>query len=483
VEGRRGSTLTALCLIASSLTVAAAVPAEEAPGAIVPAAGPATVGGYVVLLRDPPPDTPGRSVSLVARSLVGSVGGELILTYDTALRGFAARLPAAALPALRLDPRVVSVSEDAPVFATETQRGAIWNLDRSDQAGRRLDGRYEYPDRAGKGAHVYVVDTGLSGHPELSGRVGEGRNFVGGLLTPPDPAGWGDCNGHGTHVASTAAGTQWGIAKRATVHGIRVLDCSGSGTSSEILAGLDWVAAHHQSPSVVNMSLSSTSRDPAIDAAARGLVSRGVAVAVAAGNSGGDACRESPSGEPLVLTVAATNRSDTRPGFSNYGGCVDLFAPGVDIVGAKIGGTSGIAYSGTSMSSPHVAGALALVRARHPRLSATRAQERVLTAATRGAVAGRGSGTPDRLLRVFADEPPKARFTVRCDHRRCTFRAEASSDDEGIRGYRWRFGRQRARGAVVVRVFRGAGRKTAILTVVDTSGQRDTARRTFIIRR
>jgi subtilisin family serine protease len=167
VEGRRGSILTALGLIASSLTVAAAVPAEAAP-----AAGSATVGGYVVLLRDAPPNTPSQSVSQVARSLVASVGGEITLTYDTALRGFAARLPAAALPALRLDPRVVSVSEDMPVFATETQRGAIWNLDRSDQAGRRLDGRYEYPDRAGKGAHVYVVDTGLSGHPELSGRVG-----------------------------------------------------------------------------------------------------------------------------------------------------------------------------------------------------------------------------------------------------------------------------------------------------------------------
>jgi serine protease len=484
VVGRRGGILTAFCLIASSLGLVAPSRAEDAAPTAAPTSAEDAASYVVLLRRDREQGTLGRPVPLVARSLVASAGGEVTLTYETALHGFAARLPSAAVTALRRDPRVASVSPDLPVFGTETQRRAAWNLDRSDQAGRRLDGRYEYADRAGAGAHIYVVDTGLSGHPELSGRVGAGRNFVGGLLTAPDPARWGDCEGHGTHVASTAAGTRWGIAKRATVHAVRVLDCSGAGSTSEVLAGLDWVAAHHQSPAVVNLSLSNRSRAPALDAAVGGLVRRGVAVAVAAGNEGGDACRESPGAAPEVLTVAATNRSDTRPRFSNYGRCVDLFAPGVDIIGARLGGgTSGVALSGTSMSAPHVAGALALVRAQDRRLSATQAQERVLAAATRGAVAGRGPGSSDRLLRVFADGPPKARFSVRCDGLRCTFRADASSDDEGIRGYRWQFGRLRARGPGVVRVFRGEGRRTAVLTVVDASGQSDTARRTFLLRR
>jgi serine protease len=478
VAGRRGGTLTAITLLASGLGVAGPTGAE---GAAAPSAGPTDLAAYVVVLRDPGPAARHRSVPALARSLVAAAGGGAVtLTYETALEGFAARLPPSAAAALRNSPGVASVSPDLPVAATDTQRHPTWNLDRSDQASRRLDGRYDYPDRAGAGAHVYVVDTGLSGHRELSGRVGSGRNFVGGLLTGPDPSAWGDCNGHGTHVASTAAGTRWGIAKRATVHAIRVLDCFGAGTTSEVLAGLDWVAANHESPAVVNMSLSETSRVPALDAAVDGLVRSDVAVAVAAGNESGDACRESPAAAPAVLTVAATNRSDTRPGFSNYGRCVDLFAPGVDIIGARLGGgTAGVAYSGTSMAAPHVAGALALVRAQDPGLSAREAQARVLAAATRGAVVGRGPGSPDRLLRVVDDKPPTARFSVACHRLRCTFRADASSDDRGIRGYRWQLGGQRARGATVVRQFRHPGRTRAVLTVVDTSGQRDTARTTF----
>ena len=331
----------------------------------------------------------------LARDLVAPLGGTVTHTYSAALDGFAVRLPAAAAAVLAAQPGVASVEPDVRLSADRTQRSATWGLDRSDQATRRLDGRYTYPGTAGRGAHVYVVDTGLSGHTEFSGRVGAGRNFVGGLLTGPDPARWGDCNGHGTHVASTAVGTRWGIAKRATVHAVRVLDCAGTGSTSDILAGLDHVARTHQSPAVVNLSLSSTGRIAALDAAVRGLVRRGVAVSVAAGNDDRDACTESPAGEPSVLTVGATDRADTRAGFSNFGRCVDLFAPGVSITGARAGSrTAGTAMSGTSMAAPHVAGALALLRAAHPRLSAAAAQRRLVAATTRGRVGRARRGLP-----------------------------------------------------------------------------------------
>ncbi len=442
--GKRRGVLAALCLVVSGLT-SAGLTTTATSHAQSSSADP--LAAYVVVLRDPEPGTVARPVATLARSLVGGLGGVLTLTYDTALRGFAARLPAVAVAALRRSPLVESVSLDVPVTAAATQRRPSWNLDRSDQARRQLDGRYSYPDGAGRGAHVYIVDTGLAGHRELVGRVGAGRNFVGGLLSAPDPARWGDCNGHGTHVASTVAGTRWGIAKQATVHAVRVLGCGGSGSTSQFLAGLDWVAAHHESPAIVNMSLSSDARVGALDRAARGLLNHGVAVVVAAGNSGRSACVESPAGEPQVVTVGATNRSDMRPGFSNYGGCVDIFAPGVDVIGAQAdSNTGGVAYSGTSMSSPHVAGALALIRAQKPGLGPRQAQDLLLRNGTRGVVGSRGQGSPNLLLRVYAESPPTARIAVDCDGLRCTFRAVGSS--AGVRGtaYRWKIGKRRASG-------------------------------------
>ena len=423
----------------------------------------------------------------LARDLVAPLGGTVTHTYSAALDGFSVRLPAAAAVALAAAPGVASVEPDVRLSADRTQRPATWGLDRSDQAARRLDGRYEYPSSAGRGAHVYVVDTGLAGHTEFSGRVGAGRNFVSGLLTGADPARWGDCNGHGTHVASTAVGTRWGVAKRATVHAVRVLDCAGSGSTSDILAGLDHVARTHQSPAVVNLSLSSTERIAALDAAVRGLVRRGVAVSVAAGNDDRDACTESPAGEPSVLTVGATDRNDTRADFSNFGRCVDLFAPGVSITGARAGSrTASTVLSGTSMASPHVAGALALLRAAHPRLSAAGAQRRLVAASTTGTVAGRGAGSPDRLLRIV-DDPPRSRFSSSCRAQRCTLRA-TGSDDVGVRRYRWRItgpglgNGRRAQGRKVVQQFRGRGQAKVTLVVVDTAGQRSQTTRRIRVR-
>ena len=488
---RRAALLAAALVVPAVLvpfSAAAAPTASPAPPAspALPAL-PASEASYVVVLAEGLGPLAARPVSRLSETLVRPTGGTVTHTYSSALDGFAARLPAAGAAALAADPRVASVEPDATISTERTQRRATWGLDRSDQARRRLDGRYRYPGRAGRGAHVYVVDTGLAGHSEFAGRVGAGRNFVGGLVSGPDPSAWGDCNGHGTHVASTAVGSRWGIAKRATVHAVRVLDCRGSGSTSDILAGLDHVARTHQDPAVVNLSLSSPGRVAALDAAVRGLVRRGVAVSVAAGNDDRDACSESPAGERAALTVGATNRADSRAGFSNLGRCVDLFAPGVDITGARAGSrTAGTVLSGTSMAAPHVAGALALLRAEHPRLSAATAQRRVVAAATTGKVSGRGQGSPDRLLRIV-DDPPRARFASSCRALRCTLRA-TGGDDVGVRRYRWRVepsgtgAVRRAQGRqVVVRLGRrGSARVT--LAVIDTAGQRSVVSRTIRVR-
>lgn len=457
------------------------------PGAGAADPGPASASatpdgaarGYVVVLDD---SGTGR-VGSAARSLVAPLAGTVTETFGTALDGFAAELTPAAALALAAVPGVASVEPDATMTIARTQRKPIWSLDRLDQPGRRLDGRFSYPDKAGRGAHVYVVDTGLTGHTEFRGRVGEGRNFVGRLLRGPNPHAWADCNGHGTHVASTAVGTRWGVAKRATIHGVRVLDCRGSGSVSGVVAGLDWVARTARRPAVVNLSLSGP-RSSAIENAVRGLVRRGISVVVAAGNSRRDACSESPAAVPAALTVGATNRNDGRAPFSNFGRCVDLFAPGVDITGARAGTSSGARkLSGTSMASPLVAGALALVRAARPGLSVAAAEQKLLAAVTPGAVRNRGAGSPNRLLRLV-DAPPRAAFGFSCRGTRCSFTAKPA-DDTGIRSYRWTFtaanGRTtRATGRAVTRTLaRGTARAT--LTVVDTSGQRATRTRSVAV--
>ena len=469
---------TALLSPTGSANAAGAAPAPAGSEA----AGSEATGvarGYVVVLDD----TAAGRLGSTAKTLVAPLAGTVTATFGAAVHGFAAELTPAAAQTLAAVPGIASVEPDATVRVARTQRRPLPSLDRIDQSGRRLDGLFRYPDRAGRGAHVYVVDTGLSGHSEFRGRVGEGRNFVGGLLSGPNPNAWADCDGHGTHVASSAVGTRWGVAKRATVHGVRVLDCAGAGTVSSVVSGLDWVARNARRPAVVNLSLSGP-RSSAIENAVRGLVRRGISVVAAAGNSNTDACRSSPAAVPAALTVGATNRADGRAPFSNFGRCVDIFAPGVDIVGARAGTTSGsLRLSGTSMASPLVAGALAMVRAVRPGLSPAQAEQRLLQAATTGVVRNRGAGSPNRLLRLV-DEPPRAAFGFACTGTRCRFTAKPA-DDIGIRAYRWSFtaanGRTTtAKGRTVTRTLaRGTARAT--LRVVDTSGQRATRTRSVTV--
>ena len=282
-------------------------------------------------------------------------------TYEV-FPGFAAALDARSLAEIRRDPNVAYVELDFIVTLNANANGQ----DRVDQDEGRDGAAYNDFGRDGSGVHVYIIDTGIdTDHSEYAGRVGNGTDTVDNDSSPED------CHGHGTHVAGTAAGTNYGLAANATVHGVRVLNCQGSGTNSQVIGGVDWVTANHISPAVGNMSLGGGASQASDDAVAR-AVDAGVTMAVAAGNSNANACNTSPAREPKAITVGATeDTSDARASFSNFGSCVDIFAPGRNITSSWLNnGTNTI--SGTSMASPHVAGAAAQYLGANP--SATPAQ-------------------------------------------------------------------------------------------------------------
>jgi len=293
-------------------------------------------------------------------------------------------------------PGVVGVDPNDVLHATDTQPAPPWGLDRSDQADLPLDNGFTYPASAGSGTTIYVIDSGINAaHTEFAGRVTPGYDGV--------QDGWGtdDCFGHGTHVAGTAAGTTYGFAKAATIVPVRVLDCGGLASLDGVIRGIDWVVANHVSGrAVANLSIGGDTGYPTLDHAINGLIADGVAVAVAAGNgSGADACTLSPARAPAALTVGATTELDARSSFSNIGSCIDLFAPGSNIRSAWIGTpTATSVKSGTSMATPLVAGALAVLWTQHPTLSALQVQSLLVTSATRNRLTGVGTGSPNLLL-------------------------------------------------------------------------------------
>ncbi|WP_063728050.1 S8 family peptidase [Streptomyces sp. RTd22] len=390
----RGRLGTAGALAAAAIVLAGgALPAR--------AAGAAAHHTYIVTLQRGASAESGHG-----RDLVERYGATVRRTYSRALNGFAVRADETQARRLAADPGVASVTRDAEVSlrgttaATATQPyPPSWGLDRIDQpAGAALDGAYTAPAGGGKGTTVYVVDSGVrTGHRDFGGRARSGWDFV-----DDDPVAQ-DGNGHGTHVAATAAGTQYGVAKRADIVAVRVLDDRGEGTSAEVLAGLDWVLRHARKPSVVNLSLGSAIAGPVPewDAAIRAGVRAGLTFTVAAGNAGRSAGSFSPGRVPQAITVGATDRADRRAPFSNWGAAVDLFAPGDRIVSASpASDTAAATLSGTSMAAPHVAGAAALYLAAHRSATPARVSTALAAESTKGAVRNAGRGSPNRLLRT-----------------------------------------------------------------------------------
>ncbi|GGM12378.1 S8 family serine peptidase [Dactylosporangium sucinum] len=371
----------AAVLAAAGTTTAAQA---EAQGAILYADSPDAVPGrYIVTVKDS-----GRRTELSKRY------GQARHLFDN---GFSGAMSAAQARRLAADPAVASVEQVQRITVQDTQNNPPnWGDDRIDQASLPLNQAYTYPANPGKGVTVYVLDTGLNAsHVDFSGRVKPGTDIVDGDSNPAD------CHGHGTHVAGTAVGTTYGVAKQASVVSVRVLDCQGTGTNDDLIAGINWVRTNAQKPAVANYSIGCGSRctSQAMDSAVTALVNSGVQFVQAAGNNGDDACYYSPQAVAAAITVGNSNSSDQRNSTSNYGSCLDLFAPGTSIVSASYSSNTGSAtMTGTSMASPHVAGAAALYLGANPSATPAQVRNALVTNGTTGKITSPGSGSPNVLL-------------------------------------------------------------------------------------
>ncbi len=315
--------------------------------------------------------------------------------FSSAVQGGVYHLTPEQVLTLSKDPNVAYVEKDQVIKINAEQVSPPWGLDRIDQTARPLDHSYHSPD-SGAVVNAYIIDTGISSsHQEFQGRVGEGTDLVDHDANPSD------CNGHGTHVAGTIGGTTFGVAKTVLLHGVRVLDCNGSGSTSDVIAGIEWVTAHHLKPAVANMSLGGGASQ-AIDEAVAASIQAGVTYVVAAGNESANACNSSPARAPTAITVGSTTSEDSRSSFSNFGACVDVFAPGSDILSAwYTSATATNTISGTSMASPHVAGVAALFLAQHPTALPAEVASEIKTNATPSKVTNAGSGSPNLLVNTL----------------------------------------------------------------------------------
>ncbi|MET8356262.1 S8 family serine peptidase [Micromonospora sp. NPDC005171] len=374
---------------------------QKLPRALKSADKGAIKDSYIVVLKDTKADP--AAVDASAKALTKQFGGAVSHTYNRSIRGFAARMNEAQAKKLATNSSVAYVEPNRKVSKSDTQLNTpSWGLDRLDQIFAPLNKRYTYPNTASN-VHAYVIDTGIRiSHQEFGGRASNGYDFVDNDTVA------NDCNGHGTHVAGTIGGTNYGVAKAVKLVGVRVLDCEGNGTYADVLAGIDWVTANAVKPAVANMSLGGGA-DDAVDAAVEASIASGVSYSVAAGNDADDACLQSPARAASAITVGATDEVDFRAYFSNYGQCVDIHAPGHNIPSSVASSDTAIdRYSGTSMASPHVAGAAALALSANPTWTPLQVRNNLVYGGTRRVVRNTAfTGTSDVMLRIGTTAVPQ----------------------------------------------------------------------------
>ncbi|MDG4766470.1 S8 family serine peptidase [Solwaraspora sp. WMMD406] len=395
--------------VLAAVTVALATPAHAKPAegpVLYAGAQTAVADSYIVVFKDDRVTRP--RVAATARTLTARHGGTVARTYRDALRGFEARMSAAAAKRVAAHPSVAYVQQNRTVSLAATQSPTpSWGLDRIDQAALPLNNSYTYPN-SGSGVTAYIIDTGIRfAHSDFGGRAVTGFDAV-------DGGSADDGNGHGTHVAGTVGGTAYGVAKSVTLVGVRVLNNSGSGTYAGVIAGIDWVTADHAAgePAVANMSLGGGFDQAVNDAVARSIAD-GVVYSIAAGNSNANACNYSPASTPAAITVGATTNTDARASYSNFGTCLDIFAPGSNITAPwHTSNTATNTISGTSMAAPHVAGAAALALAANPGYTPQQIGDLLVDDATSNVVTNPGTGSPNKLLYVGDIVPPTQDFAI-----------------------------------------------------------------------
>ncbi len=474
----RASFLLCFTLVVAASSAAAGVPASPSkrnpvPSAVRPAAHPIP-GSYIAVLRDLPSAGVSRSIA----SLAARYGVVIEHSYSHALKGFSFQGMPVAAEALARSPLVNYVEQDGVVNADATQSSPPWGLDRIDQRDLPLSASYTY-NATGSGVKAYIIDTGIRfTHAQFGGRATSGYDAV-------DGGSADDCNGHGTHVAGTVGGSTYCVAKSVSLIGVRVLDCQGSGSNSGVIAGVDWVTGNHPAgaPAVANMSLGGGASS-ALDTAVNNSINDGVSYAIAAGNGNilgmaQDACGTSPARVANAITVGATDSADKKASWSNYGTCLDIFGPGVNILSSwYTSDTATNTISGTSMAAPHVAGVAALYLQGNTSATPATVTGALINNATLNKVTSLGTGSPNRLLYMAfigggggGNVAPTANFTSSCTGLTCTFTDTSTDSDGTIASRSWNFGDTTTSTATnPSKAYAAGGTYTVTLTVTDNGG-------------